>query len=457
MKYAIVDIETTGGRANQSRITEIAIILFDGEKVIDRFESLINPEVTIPYNITQITGITDEMVEDAPKFFEVAKRIVEITKGAIFVAHNVSFDYNFVKKEFARLGYKFMRKQLCTVRLSRQTFPGQRSYNLDAMARYLNVENVARHRAMGDTEVCFTILKTILAQQKAAEDIDTMINRGVKASKLPPNITLEQLHEFPEETGVYYFHNDKGVVTYVGKSINIKKRLLEHFANTKPKAQKMNASVHEITYKLTGSELAALLFESDQIKKIRPMYNRAQRRTRFPLGIHHYENSDGYICFKIVNIKDNPDVLAEYPKGSTAQNTLFSIASKFELCKPLCNVEGKLGENCLNFQLNLCRGACMNKEPVEEYNERAMRAVEKLKLVFDGNFFLLEQSMSHEEYAVVLIQNGVYQGFGYINTNDGQTIEDLKECIEPFNNNPDVSRIIKQYIKTKKTYRMIRF
>lgn len=459
MKYAIVDIETTGGRASQSRITEIAIILYDGEKVIDTFESLINPETSIPYNITQITGITDEMVEDAPKFYEVAKQIVEITKGAIFVAHNVGFDYNFVKAEFARLGYKFMRKQLCTVRLSRQTFPGRRSYSLDAMSKFLNITNKARHRAMGDTEACFIVLKTILQQQQAKEDIDTMVNRGVKATKLPPNITLEQLHEFPEETGVYYFHNKNGNVTYVGKSINIKKRLLEHFANTTAKAQKMNATVHEISYEITGSELAALLLESSEIKKIRPRYNRAQKRSKFPFGIFSYKNQDGYICFNVVDKRKKKDIeiLAEYPKGSTAQTALFSVARRYELCKPLCNLEGKLGTNCLNYQLNLCRGACMKVEEVEVYNERAEEAIERLKLHFDENFFILEPAKSPKEHAVILIEDGKYQGFGYITSDAGQTLEDLKECIEPFKNNPDVSRIIKQYMKKKKTYRVIKF
>ncbi len=460
MKYAIIDIETTGGAYRVSRITEVGIILYDGEKVIDRFESLINPESNIPYNITQLTGITNQMVKDAPKFYEVAKKIVEITKGAIFVAHNVGFDYKFIKEEFARLGYKFMRKQLCTVRLSRQVFPGRRSYSLDAMSVFLKIKIKNRHRAMADTEACFIILKTILAQQKA-DEVNLMVNRGVQASKLPPNINLQQLHSFPEECGVYYFHNKNGNVIYVGKSINIKKRIMEHFANETPKANRMKAAVHEITYEITGSELVALLFESNEIKRIRPAHNRAQKRTRFPIGIYHYLNADGYICFNITDkIKDKKtvdNILAAYPKGRLASSTLLSIARKYELCKPLCNVENSLGGNCLNFQLDLCRGACMKKEPIEAYNDRAKRAMEQLKLEFDTNFFILEAGRNPDEQAVILIENGAYQGFGYVEKETGQSLFDLKECIKPFGNNPDVGKIIKQHLKSKKSYQIIKF
>lgn len=456
-KYAVIDIETTGGQFKRSRITEIAVLVFDGENIIDKFETLINPECSIPTNITKLTGITNEMVADAPKFFEVAKQIVEITKGAIFVAHNVSFDYNFVKEEFARLGYKYLRKQLCTVRLSRQAYPGRRSYSLDAMSKFFKIEIEKRHRAMDDAEAALIILKNIIAKGSNDDDIDNFINRGVQASKLPPNITLEQLHSFPEECGVYYFHNKKGDVIYVGKSINIKKRVMEHFANTKPRAVKMCRSVHEITYELTGSELVALLLESDEIKKIRPIHNRAQRKIKFPIGIHYYTNKAGYICFGITSTKEDLEVIAEYPKGAIASNVLTSIARRYELCKPFCGLEGNLGGNCFNFQLGLCRGACMQQEEVTSYNERAAAAIERLKLPFDKNFLILEKGRNKDEKAVVLIENGSYQGFGYADQEEARSLEDLKDCIKPYMNNPDVGRIIKQYLKSKSSYKMIEF
>ena len=238
-KYAIIDIETTGGRADREKITEIAIILHDGEKILDKWETLINPERAIPYNITQITGITDRMVADAPKFFQVAKKIVEMTEGAIFVAHNVRFDYGFIREEFRRLGFTYMRKQLCTVRLSRKAFPGIKSYALGNLIKHFGIKVNARHRAMADTAATVEILEMIFQKEKSEDDVLDMINLGVKESKLPANITMEKLHELPEETGVYYFLNKKGKVIYVGKSINIKKRIIEHFTSKTDKAYKL--------------------------------------------------------------------------------------------------------------------------------------------------------------------------------------------------------------------------
>ena len=257
--YAIVDIETTGVKAGRDRITEIAIVLHDGEKVVDKFQSLVNPECSISPHITQITGITNDLVADAPKFFEVAKQVVEMTKGTIFVAHNVNFDYSFIKEELAQLGFVYRRKQLCTVRLSRLVFPGRKRYNLDSLIDMLEIEIKNRHRAMDDVLATVKLFERILEQETAEDSIASLVNRGVNSSKLPPNFTMEQLHALPEDCGVYYFHNQNGDVIYVGKSINIKKRIMEHFAGKTAKAKKMQREVHDISHEVTGSELAALL------------------------------------------------------------------------------------------------------------------------------------------------------------------------------------------------------
>ncbi|HFB99298.1 MAG TPA: DNA polymerase III subunit epsilon, partial [Phaeodactylibacter sp.] len=302
-KYAIIDIETTGGRADRDKITEIAIVIHDGKKIIDQWESLINPERSIPYNITQITGITDGMVEDAPKFFEVAKKVVEMTEGCIFVAHNVRFDYGFIREEFRRLGFTYMRKQLCTVRLSRKAFPGLRSYALGNLINHFGIKVNARHRAMADTAATVEILEMIFQKEKSEEQVLDLINLGVKESKLPINITLEKLHELPEATGVYYFHDKNGTVIYVGKSINIKKRVVEHFTAKTDKAYKLQQYVDDISYEITGSELVALLFESNEIKRLLPSINKAQRRRFFPYVLFEYENQNGYRCLSYAKVK----------------------------------------------------------------------------------------------------------------------------------------------------------
>jgi len=338
-KYAIIDIETTGGRADREKITEIAIILHDGEKILDKWETLINPERAIPYNITQITGITDRMVADAPKFFRVAKNIVEMTDGAIFVAHNVRFDYGFIREEFRRLGFTYMRKQLCTVRLSRKAFPGIKSYALGNLIKHFGIKVNARHRAMADTAATVEILEMIFQKEKSEDDVLDMINLGVKESKLPANITMEKLHELPEETGVYYFLNKKGKVIYVGKSNNIKKRIIEHFTSKKNKTYKLQKYVHDITYEITGSELVALLFESHEIKRLPPPINKAQRSRFFPDILFEYENQNAYRClsFGKVKVKDRKklNVLREFPNLNSAKGMMTRLIHQFELSQNL--------------------------------------------------------------------------------------------------------------------------
>ena len=426
--YAIIDIETTGGKASRDKVTEIAIVLHDGEKIIDRFESLVNPERSIPYNITQITGISQEMVEHAPKFFELAKQIVELTKGAIFVAHNVRFDYSFICEEFRRLGYTYMREQLCTVRLSRKAFPNLRSYALGNLIRHFNIEVKDRHRAMADVLATVEIFEKILAQETGSEQADDLINLGIKESKLPPNIKLDQLHALPEKCGIYYFHDLKGDVVYVGKSINIKKRIMEHFADKTDKGEKLQKNVHDISYELTGSELVALLLEDDEIKSLKPKINRAQRLRNFPYVIYHYADEKGYICFgtckATAKIRKTLNIISEYPKAPSAKSYLKAALSEFELCNKLCQIETGDGA-CFYYQIKKCHGACVGVESAESYNERAQIAIEALSSYFRNDFIILDRGRNEQEKAVVLVEDGAYKGFGYLNIEDNNgSIED---------------------------------
>ncbi|MEL6943283.1 MAG: exonuclease domain-containing protein, partial [Bacteroidota bacterium] len=219
-RYAIIDIETTGGKASRHRITEIAIVLHDGTQILDTWQSLINPECYIPQGITELTGITQEMVQDAPKFYEVAKKVVEMTEKAIFVAHNVRFDYGFIREEFRRLGYAYSRRQLCTVRLSRKAFPGLRSYSLGKLIKHFDIEVDARHRAMADTMATVELFEKILRKEEGEDQVKDLVNLGIKEALLPQNINIDFLHQLPEACGVYYMHDKGGNLVYVGKSIN---------------------------------------------------------------------------------------------------------------------------------------------------------------------------------------------------------------------------------------------
>jgi len=276
--FAIVDIETTGSLPKQDRITEIAIALHDGHKVVETFETLINPERPIPRNITQITGISDNMVETAPKFHEVARRIVEMTEGAVFVAHNVRFDYHFLQAQYASLGFQYKRQKMCTIRLAKKAFPGLRRYGLDALSRHFSIVNNGRHRAMGD------VMATVQIFEKALQNTDpsvlnTFLKEGTAEALLPVSLTKNNIQELPGACGVYNFHDGNGEIIYVGKSVNIRNRVVQHFNHQSEKARKLQHAVDSITYTITGSELVSLLLETSQIKSIQPMFNVVMKST----------------------------------------------------------------------------------------------------------------------------------------------------------------------------------
>lgn len=449
-KYAIIDIETTGGQANRSRITEIAVVLHDGKKVIETFETLINPECYIPYGITELTGITQEMVMEAPKFYEVAKEIVKMTEGAVFVAHNVRFDYTFIKEEFARLGYTYTRKQLCTVRLSRKVFPGLPSYSLENLIHHFGIKVTERHRAMADAMATAELFDIILAAHNNLEHVHHLVNLGIKESRLPSNLNLEKIHQLPEQCGVYYFHNEKGEVVYVGKSINIRKRVAEHFADQSAKAAKLQQLVHDITFELTGSELAALLLESHEIKRLMPSVNRAQRRRLFPYVIHSHKDASGYLCFSIAQVntveRRQLHVLSEYPKVGHARSRLAAAVKHFELCPCLCSMQAGRGP-CFSYHLKQCRGACIAEESPESYNTRAEQARQTLSLAFENSFFILDQGRTPEEWAVILVENGGFNGLGYIDRSDwdGNTGQ-LRDCLRDYLSNAETTRIILRHL-----------
>lgn len=460
--YAIIDVETTGGTARWERITEIAIVLHDGEKVVDTFSTLLNPDRSIPWNITQITGITDGMVAHAPRFHEVAKQIVQMTEGCIFVAHNVTFDYNFVREEFARLGFDYFRKQLCTVRLARKVFPGLPSYSLSNLKKHFGIYAEKSHRALDDTLATVKVFEKILAEQEGDSNLRALVNQGVKETKLPQNITLERLHAVPESCGVYYLHNDHGVVIYVGKSLNIRKRLFEHFADTTAKGEKLRMGVADISWEVTGSELVALLYESAEIKRLQPAINRAQRTRNFAGAIYAYTDPNGYKCLAIGKRteKNNRqlDLVAEYPKLENARMHLQSIVRQWELCFRLANLDTS-ERACFHHSIKKCHGACVGEESNTDYNERVALAISQMDKRLSGNFFLIDKGKSEGEMAIVGVENGVYCGFGYVDEHtENTTAQALLACLgRPDRYDPDAGRIIHYFMEGKKGLKIVHY
>lgn len=452
--YAIVDVETTGGSARYERVIEVAIVLHDGQRVVDTFSTLLYPERSIPWNITRITGINDEMVADAPRFFEVARRIVEMTREAVFVAHNVSFDYGFLREEFARLGYTFScRQRLCTVRLARKVFPGLPSYSLDNLRAHFGISSERAHRALDDALATAQLLEHILAAQNGQQSIRTLIQHGVQASRLPQGMTLERLNEAPEACGVYYLHDARGEVVYVGKSIDIRKRLFEHFADTSPKGEKLRAGVADFSYEVTGSELVALLLESAEIKRLQPRINRALRVREFSAAIYAYTDERGYRRLVVGRLQQSLraplERVAELPRLSNARSWLESTARRFELCYKLCHLEDTTGA-CFHYGLHRCAGACVGVEAPDAYNERAEQAITALSRGLSGSFAVIEPGRSPDEQAVVVVWEGAFAGYTYCSTHETLSLQEVLGAAHMPFQDPDAARIIRGYLEQRK-------
>lgn len=448
--YAVVDIETTGGLFKRDRITEIGIVLHDGDNIVDEWGSLINPGRSIPPHITRITGITNKMVEDAPFFYEVAKEVVEKTENAIFVAHNVRFDYSFIKQAFEELGYTFTKKQLCTVRLSRKAFPGLRSYSLGNLIKHFGISVENRHRALDDARATAILLGSILQQNDSKERIHRMVNQGVKESRLPQNISLEFLHSLPEKTGVYYFYNSYGTPVYIGKSINIKKRVMQHFTKTTKKAENLQKYVNSISFELTGSELASKVLESEEIKHYLPEINKAQRTREYPYFIYYDYDDKGYLCFHIMksNIKNRRDkqILGHFSSKRSAKNRIKQLQSALELCGKKCGLDTNDGP-CVNYQVQNCFGACVGEESALDYNDRAWEALPFLMQQFEKDFILTDIGRNADEISVFLVQDGHYRGFGYISKEFADMgLEELMESVRRIHPNPELNGIVRNHM-----------
>ncbi len=439
MKYAIIDIETTGLSPKHEKITEIAVFIHDGTQIVEEYATLLNPERKIPYRITQLTGITNQMVEPAPKFYEVAKKIVELTGEAVFVGHNVRFDYGFLREEFLRLGYHYERETLDTVKLSRKLIPGQPSYSLGRLCRNLGIDNHSRHRAEGDALATTRLFELLLSL-----DQDLSVKSGKRAGT---EVNRDLTADLPEKTGVYYFYDQSGELIYVGKSVNIKERVLSHLNNNQDhKEQEMKNHLARVDYEITGSELVALLLESAEIKKNQPLYNRAQRRTFYNYGLYSFEDENGYLNLKLARIIDGTTPLYTYSSAQEGKEHLHQLTEQFELCQKLTGLYDSPG-SCFHYQIRQCKGACRGEEAPEQYNARVTEALENYHFP-DQNFFLFDEGRTEAELAVVKVENGKYQGFGYVEKGFIlQEREVLHDSIGSQLDNKEVRRIILSYLK----------
>lgn len=445
--FAIVDIETTGGSPRNEKITEIAVYIHDGLKIVDEFSSLVNPECNIPYFITGLTGITNEMVADAPKFYEIAREIVQLTEGQIFVGHNVNFDYSFVRQEFKNLGFDFNRKTLDTVKFARQVIPGLRSYSLGRLCKQLNISLTNRHRAAGDALATVRLLEELLARDK--KKIAAKILKPGHPQGINPNITKKLLNKLPEEPGVYYLWDEQGELIYIGKSINIRSRILQHlYNNSTHRAMEMRDKVADITWELTGNELIALLLESDEIKNHKPIYNRKLRRSVFVLGLFAKTDNDGYIRLSLESTGNGDQAITTFTSKREGKEVLHKWVDEYKLCQKFTGLYDHAGA-CFYHGIGECNGACCGAESPEVYNSRVQQLLDKFEYAHH-NFFIILQGRIEDEVSIVWIENGQFQGMGYAPAEHQQNTDLLKDAIKSYPDNRDVHALIKMYLRKNK-------
>ncbi len=452
--YAIIDIETTGGQFNEEGITEIAIYKFDGSEIVDQFISLVNPEKPIQPFVVNLTGINNAMLRSAPKFYEVAKRIIEITEGCILVAHNTSFDYRILRTEFNRLGYDFIKPTLCTVELSKKLIPEQPSYSLGKLVRALGIPMSDRHRASGDALATVKLFQMLLAKDTEKEILISLIKAEIK-SGLSPKL-LDIVERLPSKTGIYYIHNEKGDLIYIGKSKNIKKRVNQHFTGKNSKSKKLQAEVFTVTFEETGSEIVALLKESEEIKINKPIHNRAQRKSIFQWALYEILDENGYLNLKLLKADGRKKEITSYTSIQEGKNALFRITEKYNLCQKL-NGLYETQNGCFQHKINECNGACLGKESPEIYNQRVEDFLTAMSFE-NNNMIIVDRGRKVSERSAILIENGIYKGYCFYDLNYQITnVEVLKNILIPMQNNRDTRTIIQSYLRKNRVMKIIKF
>lgn len=446
--FAIVDIETTGGYASGNSITEIAIAIHDGNQITGYFETLINAEAPIPRYIQALTGITNAMISQAPLFEEVAPKIFAMLHDKVFVAHNVNFDYSFIKHQLAQCGYDLDCKKLCTVRLARKILPGYPSYSLGNLCRCLQIEIEQRHRAGGDALATVKLFECIVKHDVNGE-IKTMLKGKAKEQFLPPHLPVEKVAQLPTLPGVYYFHNSKGKIVYVGKAKDLKKRVNSHFSNNKPGKQKQDflREIYNVSFQVCGSELMAFILESIEIKRLWPLYNRSLKGFQQTYGLYIYEDGRGYQRLIIEKKKKQLEPLYTFNLLLDGLNLLKQLIEQFQLCAKLCYVDTTSGPTLADL---LSAG---------EYNEKVVRAIEHLKNSLPS-FAVVEEVVlpkKEDKQGIILMEKGRFYGMGYAPGNVSFThIDEYKKHVTQYPESEYIRGLVYQYA-SKNPHRRIEF
>ncbi|MBY0482050.1 MAG: GIY-YIG nuclease family protein [Chitinophagaceae bacterium] len=427
MRFAVVDIETTGGFPEQHGITEIAIVLMDGNEIEGKFSTLVNPHQPIPPFIANMTGISDEMVSKAPSFEAVAEKIYQLLQDRIFVAHNVNFDFSFVKYHLQSAGHHLQSPKICTIRMSRKVFPGFRKYGLGHLTRELGIRIEGRHRAGGDALATAQVLQLIM-EKDGMHVIKDMLKKENRLQILPPNLPGQQVKDLPKEPGVYYFKDQKEKVIYVGKAKNLQKRVVSHFTglDISKKRQEFLRNIYSISYKICPTEFAASLLESVEIKRLWPIHNKSQKRYEQLWGIYHFEDSRGFLRLAIDKKQKHTQPVASFSLLTDAHRMLWKLVRDFKLHPVLCFLD---------------QTAIETYPDADEYNMAVLSAIHWIQSK-------KETYLIREKNNCVLVEEGRFYGMGAIDHQMEMTeLETIKSMLTEYPENEVIKSMIRNFIE----------
>lgn len=417
-RLVLLDTETTGGHAGRDRLTEIALIIIEDGEVVEYWQQLLNPQTRIPPWITQITGIDEHMVADKPSFADIASELAAKLADHTLVAHHARFDQQFLLAAFSRCGLTLDNPFLCSVKLSRQFYPQHRRHGLDAQIERLGLTIKHRHRAMDDTQVIHALLQQIACDYPAA-DIKDVCKKLLRQTRLPSQITSDDIQALPTSPGIYQFIDENGTLLYVGKSINIRQRVLSHFTAGNKRMLELNQRLNRIETITTPTDFGAQMLENQLIKSQSPHFNRRLTKQRRLFQIQPTENAEGYLQLNIIEADQDhtADITQRYGlfrSKKQAKDMLAKLCTAHQLCEQLCGLVTVRRGACFGFQLKKCRGACCGEESAKRYNLRLKVALSELKnraWPWDGPVLVREQSQHDADFSHThLIDQWVYLG-----------------------------------------------
>ena len=450
-RWLFLDVETTGSTATRDRVTEVAWVLLDGETgQVTKESHLVNPDARIPAFIQQLTGITDDMVADAPRFSAIAPRLAAAMEGAVFVAHNARFDYGFVKNEFKRIGQSVRAPVLCSVKLSRLFFPAEKRHNLDAVMARHQLQADSRHRALTDADLIYQFwldLQQRFGPQKVVDAAKSLISQ----SSWPSHLDADALDEMPDTPGVYIFYGEKRLTLYVGKSKHLRQRVLSHFSGDHAHGKELSLSmqVRQIEWHETPGEIGALLLEATLVKQLAPSHNVRLRRNKSLCAWRFSTETNAppsLVWTQDLDAGAQDDLYGLFTSQRHAQTWLTALAETHQLCKGRLGLERvKPKQPCFGRQLRQCKGVCVGEEAPNLHDLRLLAAMVDRKVAtwpFAGPVGFVERSKDKTQTAIHVVDRWCYLGTA---TQEGECA-DLMETARP-QFDPDIYKILRKAAK----------